>query len=1291
MKRLFSYLLACIVAALTFAMVSCADHVTEQGLEQLQKQLDALCEKRSNLETDAGALERLIEAVQHQDELVEFSPMVEGGSIIGFKVIFKDAGEVIVYNRESNLGVFQENGKYYWVADGQPLLDGTGNMVEIAPETPLPQFRTDGGILSVSVDGGKNFTQVGSVDKCLINSVEEDATKVIFTISGGALIVIPKYQALILTLNGDHTTIGAGEKVSVTYEVEGVENADLTVLCGTGWSADITAITTTYGTIEITAPSPISQDKVIVFASDGKGRMVAVEMRLSIDTSGNPDPPDPPEPEVILKPVPAAFEVPLSGGEVRVALITNVDYTVTTDSDWLHYSGTKAVRTDNLSFYAEPNDDVARVATATITSGIYSAIVVFRQVGMVRTIELSEHSFGYGSEGGNKLLTVKSNIPYNFEVSQSWISIVRADVSAGSSDVYIVTTAPNPGCDIRTASIVFAGERVEPQVLEITQAGQTPYMNVSGGPFDFGCTGGIGTIVVSANVEYICELSEGAQGWITLSKEEVDGEDRFSLLAAANESFEPRTAAITFSGEGVDQQTIAIAQEAMVPYLTISQNEFNFGSDGGTGTLTVSSNVEFTYEIAGDWITLSEEVVPGLVQYTITAPANAVTRPRTATVTFTGERVGPQTVTITQQALVPYLTVSPTSFSFGSRGGSGTITVNSNVDYSYDVSGADWITVAPDGSTGQKYSVTAAVNNAFVSRTATIVFSGDLVESATVTVTQSGQTPSLSVSPTILNFGTGGESRIITVSSNVAYTVSSGGSDWLSVSGSPSVGVSYFTATVAANASYDSRSASIVFSGEGVGNRTVMVTQAGMVIPVPYAGTGNRFYESTGKNKYRYGPTIIRNADGSLDMWTSKEGSNYLDYGEYAYQETGTRSQKTANGHTLAQYFNIQHKFAAIQLRLYGTGTTSDAITIKLYRWAGSYNATLATSPIATRSFTNISTGGNRYRVYQSDQSMMSAGEYLWTATGATAGVGIYAYSGSGTISITDAVSYLDGNATDAYNYEMRPRGRATTNYYFADRFAYFHSTDGGVTWTKERDVLFGTEGFEDQWSVCDPGAACFGGWYYLAYTSAKGEPGIYNHCYVARSRTPVGPWYKWNGNGWGGEPAKVITFTGSTSSWGAGEPCIVVKDNIIYFYYTWTEGAGAESGPTTHLATAPVSDDWPAHLSIYGEVIDKAQFENADSCDIKYVEDYGLFYAFHSRTRYRPTSKIAVWTSPDGKNFTYRGDMTGSFQPALGNMGVSGDGMGHIRIGEPQYVGYSYGHNSNANWSSWFSPMYFE
>ena len=61
----------------------------------------------------------------------------------------------------------------------------------------------------------------------------------------------------------------------------------------------------------------------------------------------------------------------------------------------------------------------------------------------------------------------------------------------------------------------------------------------------------------------------------------------------------------------------------------------------------------------------------------------------------------------------------------------------------------------------------------------------------------------------------------------------------------------------------------------------------------------------------------------------------------------------------------------------------------------------------------------------------------------------------------------------------------------------------------------------------------------------------------------PPRPFERWCGNGWGeagpdgvrwlGKPAPVIYYDEDWHNWGAGEFSFVVKDTVLYIYYTWT------------------------------------------------------------------------------------------------------------------------------------------
>lgn len=399
MKATLKYLLCAAVLMMSAAatVLSCTD--TRSQLDRIHRQLED------------PSLAALVAAVGQNDPLTGFTPVAEKGEITAYKLAFKSAGEMTVYNGSH------------------------------------------------------------------IASVTEDAVSVVFTFTDGSRVVIPKPQALTLALQGDQATIRAGETVTVGYTIEGAEDATVTVLCGDGWSAAVKASGKQTGTIMVTAPTPVAQDKVIVFAGDGAGRMVAVEMRLTVDTSGNPepptppDPPQPPVPDPILVPVKTAYNVFKTGGQVEAGLITNADYSVTTDAGWLHYLGTKAVRTDNLLFSVDANDGPARSSTATIAAGNYSTQITFRQEGEAYYLHLSGDSFDIEIDGGTARLWVSSNTTYSYTCAADWVGIEPAG-REDDEDVYVITASENRTYAARTATIVFSGKGIPNRTVTVAQRGR---------------------------------------------------------------------------------------------------------------------------------------------------------------------------------------------------------------------------------------------------------------------------------------------------------------------------------------------------------------------------------------------------------------------------------------------------------------------------------------------------------------------------------------------------------------------------------------------------------------------------------------------------------------------------------------------------------------------------------------------------------------------------------------------------------------------------------------------------
>ncbi len=239
------------------------------------------------------------------------------------------------------------------------------------------------------------------------------------------------------------------------------------------------------------------------------------------------------------------------------------------------------------------------------------------------------------------------------------------------------------------------------------------------------------------------------------------------------------------------------------------------------------------------------------------------------------------------------------------------------------------------------------------------------------------------------------------------------------------------------------------------------------------------------------------------------------------------------------------------------------------------------------------------------------------------------------------------------------------------------HSKDG-VNFGDEKVVLVPTPDSMDRFSCCDPGVIYFGGYYYLGYTSTIVEGGVNNNVFVARSRNASGPYEKWNGNGWGGDPAPVVYYDEDDAYYGAGEPSMVVRDGVLYFYYTWA----CPDGEFIKVATSDTAEDWPARLVYRGDAYEK--INSQDSCDVTYLEDAGIFVAFTTQFRFAENSGLVLLESDDGITFRHTQYLCEGLYKHLHSLGVSKRPDGHIQLKDDIFVGYAFSDGEGMNWGKW-------
>ena len=172
------------------------------------------------------------------------------------------------------------------------------------------------------------------------------------------------------------------------------------------------------------------------------------------------------------------------------------------------------------------------------------------------------------------------------------------------------------------------------------------------------------------------------------------------------------------------------------------------------------------------------------------------------------------------------LTVSPLAVNFDVAGGEQALTITCN-DHWTVTKTADWITVSVTSGDGNgSVKISAPENKALDAREADVTVAAGEIKRV-VKVSQLGKTPVLTVEPLALNVGDKGGELEVTVTSNIAWTVTiPAEAGWVTADKSSAEGSAVVKFTVAANEGLETREAEIGFAGAKL-SQVVKLSQMG--------------------------------------------------------------------------------------------------------------------------------------------------------------------------------------------------------------------------------------------------------------------------------------------------------------------------------------------------------------------------------------------------------------------------------------------------------------------------------
>ncbi len=510
-------------------------------------------------------------------------------------------------------------------------------------------------------------------------------------------------------------------------------------------------------------------------------------------------------------------------------VVANTNWTLVSSATWLTASSASGTTNATITLTAQANPTIStRTATITLSaSGVPNQIITVTQEAAAAVLSLSANALTVAAPANStKTFDVVSNTTWTLINSGNWFT---ASSTTGTGNTTITLTAqanPNPSIRIDTVTVSAAG--LAKQVVIVTQDAAGTILVVSATTLAIAApANSTQTFDITSNLNW--SLASSAP-WLTTSVPNGTNNATITLTAQANPSTTPRTATITISGTGVGNQTILVTQAGALPTLAVSATALSIAAPANsTKTFDVTSNTAWTLTSNQSWLVVNTTAGTNNATITLTAQENVLVATRTATVVLSALGVADQTITVTQDAAAPTLSISATVVTIAAPANStGTFDVFSNTNWNVS-SSVTWLTLTKTPGSTTQITITAQANPTTAPRTTTVTVNVKNLPSQTVTVTQEGAAVVMTVSAATLKMAAPANStQKFDITSNTAWTVASNQS-WLAINTATGTGNSNIILTAQANTTNATRTATITVKGTGATDKVIVVTQDFMV------------------------------------------------------------------------------------------------------------------------------------------------------------------------------------------------------------------------------------------------------------------------------------------------------------------------------------------------------------------------------------------------------------------------------------------------------------------------------
>lgn len=464
---------------------------------------------------------------------------------------------------------------------------------------------------------------------------------------------------------------------------------------------------------------------------------------------------------------------------------------------------------------------------------VLAALMLLASCGKKAEVSFLSETVEMAPEGGSVEVKLASNGDWSVAQVSDWITV---SPESGNGDATLTLTATANTGETSRSGQVKVTTKDNAATLTVSQGAKSLYLGLTPHRIDCMREGGEFGVEVRSNVDW--QLFE-LPSWITASVTHGSNDGSFVLTIAPlmDESDEGRQATVTVAGGDMEIHVEVNQTHESAYVFAVTPEGLAFDYTGGTGLLTIVSNLAWTATTEAEWIAIDPVSGNENTEQTIQVAENPNWTAREATIrfdyTYPDNSVGHYLVWVRQEAAPNphFLTVSPSEISFGKEGGSAEISIECDADWSVEVP-SDWASLSATNGTGNATVViTVEKNNIVAPRSLNLAFvSGELMSRVLVTQEPDDAPPMAEISPDTVFVAATGAVQTLSINSNTSWKLETDAS-WIMI---------------------------LTPTGSGNGNKDIIV-------------------DSNTSTEPRYGQILVKHDDQVMDVAVVvQEGKQYI-------------------------------------------------------------------------------------------------------------------------------------------------------------------------------------------------------------------------------------------------------------------------------------------------------------------------------------------------------------------------------------------------------------------------------